>query len=77
MFSFLVRKYILQLYCNGFEIQQLAAAHCDSVCIRKSGTSQPVCAIALKLVICIPALIFSSNASTNQKTTKGRATVLA
>lgn len=36
VFSFLVHKYILQLFCNEFEIQQLAAAHCDSVCIRKS-----------------------------------------
>lgn len=33
---FLVHKYILQLYYNEFEIQRLAAAHCDSVCIRKS-----------------------------------------
>lgn len=33
---FLVRKYILQLYCNEFVIQLLAAAHYDSACIKKS-----------------------------------------
>lgn len=33
---FLVRKYILQLYCNEFVIQRLAAAHYDSACIKKS-----------------------------------------
>lgn len=66
---FLVHKYILQLYYNEFEIQRLAAAHCDSVCIRKSirHFSAGVCSRspACDLQPCIN--IFMSTSTTNQK----------
>lgn len=72
---FLVHKYILQLYFNEFEIQRLAAAHCDSVCIRKSirHFSAGVCrrSQACDLQPCIN--ISTSTPTTNQKTITIRA----
>lgn len=42
----------------------------------QSGTSQLARAITLKLVICIPALIFSQTSSTNREMIKIRASVV-